>query len=170
MEGSIPVCQDNVSSLNIPRNNVVVVFEIYLSSYLMHISVVDVLLLVNWTKWVVLRFSESKFASNHIFIRLKTMLILFCSLLAFGLVISILALNLLGLKWFCSIDFSDAKVPNVNACYEIWHPLIYSRITSIKSLVLGPDPGLTSWESTVQLCFTDSAYVVAIITWHIIRA
>jgi len=44
---SIPVFQDNVSSLNIPINNVVVVFEIYLSSYLMHISVVDVLLFVN---------------------------------------------------------------------------------------------------------------------------
>ena len=61
----------------------------------------------------------SQFASNHIFISLKTMLISFCSLLVFGLLISILSFNLLGLKWFCSIGFSDAKVPNVNACYEI---------------------------------------------------
>lgn len=82
------------------------------------------------------------FASNHIFISLETMLISFCSLLVFGFVISILAFNLLGLKWFCSIRFSNTKVPNVNAGYEIRHSLIYSRITSIKSLVLGPDPGL----------------------------
>ena len=53
------------------------------------------------------------------FISLKTMLISFCSLLVFGLVISILAFNLLGLKWFYSIGFSDAKVPNVNAGCEI---------------------------------------------------
>lgn len=66
-----------------------------------------------------MRFSESKSASDHIFISLKTILISFCSLLVFGLVISILAFNLLGLKWFCSIGFSDAKVPNVNAGYGI---------------------------------------------------
>lgn len=66
-----------------------------------------------------MRFSESKFPSNYIFISLKTMLISFCNLLVFGLVISILAFNLLGLKWFCTIGFSDAKVPNVNAGYEI---------------------------------------------------
>jgi hypothetical protein len=85
----------------------------------MHISVVDVLLLVNWKKLVLLRFSENKFASNHIFISLETILISFCSLLVFGLVISILAFNLLEYKWFCNIGFSDAKVPNVNAGYEI---------------------------------------------------
>jgi hypothetical protein len=105
---------------------------------------VDVLLLVNWTKGVSLRFTESKFPSNHTIISLKTMLISFCSLLVFGLVIGILVFNLLGLKWFCNIGFNDAKVPNVNAGYEIWHSLIYSKITFIKSLVLSPDPGLTS--------------------------
>jgi len=47
------------------------------------------------------------------------MVISFCSLLVFGLVISVLAFNLLGLRWFCSIGFSDAEVPNVNACYQI---------------------------------------------------
>ena len=47
------------------------------------------------------------------------MVISFRSLLVFGIVISILAFNLLGLRWFCSIGFSDAEVPNVNACYQI---------------------------------------------------
>ena len=57
---------------------------------------------------------------------LNAMLISFYSLLVFGLVISILAFNLLGLKWFCNIGFSDAKVPNVNACYEIYFIFLYS--------------------------------------------
>jgi len=39
---------------------------------------------------VLLRFIESKFASNHIFISLKTMLISFCSFVVFGLFITIL--------------------------------------------------------------------------------
>jgi hypothetical protein len=39
---------------------------------------------------ILTRFSESKFALNHIFIGLKTMFISFCNLVLFGLVISIL--------------------------------------------------------------------------------
>ena len=50
------------------------------SSYLMQMSVIDELLFVNWIKWVLQRFSESTFASNYIFICLKTMLISFCCL------------------------------------------------------------------------------------------
>jgi len=41
-------------------------------------------------KMVLTRFNESKFASNHVFIGLETMLISFCNLVLFELVISIL--------------------------------------------------------------------------------
>ena len=41
-------------------------------------------------KMVLTRFNESNFASNHIFIGLKTMLISFCNLVLLRLVISIL--------------------------------------------------------------------------------
>ena len=51
--------------------------------------------------------------------RKYSMLISFCSLVVFGLVIRILAFNLLGLKWFCFAGFSDAKVPNMNTSYEL---------------------------------------------------
>ena len=56
----------------------------------MQISVVGVLLFVNWINWDLLKFNESKFASNHIFICLKTMLISFCSLVVFGYIINAL--------------------------------------------------------------------------------
>jgi len=55
----------------------------------MQISVVDVLLFTNWINWDLLRFNESNFASNHLFICLKTTLISFCSLVVFGCVINV---------------------------------------------------------------------------------